>query len=185
MPHLPSSSVSRSAAGHLRLLSAVDLYAPPGLQFRGKLLRPGAMFDPVDLPHPAVILECAGSSRTASAKSRYSFETLWILWAFDFAAGEWRESMRAHSRDSAFTLDFAPAAHRLLYTAPVPIAQDRVRPIVHRLALLIDEDLASVSTEERCAVLAGIETHIANEIVHAVARMPERSEWVKRLAATA
>lgn len=182
---LPRSSRSRSACGHLRLLTAVDLHAPPGLQFTGKLLPPGGVFDAADLPRPAIILECAGGARTAPARTRYSFETLWILWSFDFGRGEWREVIRAQSSDATFSLNFAPAAHRLLYAAPVPIAQDRVKPVVRTLAILIDEHLASISSEERCAALAGIETHIANEIVCAAARMPPASEWALRLSATA
>lgn len=185
MPRLPRSSVSRNAIGHLRLLTDVDLYGSPYLQFFGKMLRPGGIFEIEDLPRPAVLLECAGSVRTAPARSRYSFHTLYVLWSFDFDASEWHEELRGTTRDMNLIIDFAPVAHRLLYAIPRPLAQDRVMTIVRRLAILIDEDLAEISTEERCAALAGIEMHIANEIVHATERMPAESEWARRLSAIA
>ena len=174
---LPDSAGSRSQRGHLRLLASVDLHAPTGLQFRGRLLRAGGRFDPDDLPRPAVLLEHAGSVRIAAAPSRYSWENLWVLWRFDFRTGSWVEVVRAVGRDSAWTTDFAPIAHRLLYPPLQPgmAAELRARPVVEQLAGLIDEHLDGVTREVRCYVLAELERHVAGHIVRA-------SEYLRRSA---
>lgn len=138
---------------------------------------PGAPCDPETLPRPAVLLEDAGSVRIAAARSRYSFECLWVLWRYDFEAGEWVEVLRTTARDASWSLDFAPVAHRLLYppAAASSSAELRARPATEVLAGLIDEHLAAIPREVRCHVLAEIERHVARHIVRA-------SEWLKRVA---
>jgi hypothetical protein len=152
-------------------LSGVDLQAPAGLQFSGKFLRPGSTFDPERLPRPAVLIESVGSVRTAAARSRYSFEHMWILWRFDFARGDWIEVAQGVARDASWTVDIAPIAYRLLFSSAGSIASRSVemsaRPIVVELASFIDEKLNLTTRELRCFVLAEIERHLGNHIAEA------------------
>lgn len=164
---LPRSSPWHRAPGHHKLLTEVDVHAPPGLQFRGQLLTPGARFEVDDLPRPAVLLECAGSMRTAAQRSRYAFETVWVLWRFDFAELIWVEVARMLSNDASWTVDLAPIAWRLLHQGRQTQSEDRAAPIGERLAAVIQLELEALTRELRCYVLAGLDRYIANEIVRA------------------
>jgi hypothetical protein len=167
---LPRSS-PRNALGSLKLLTAVDLAAPTGLQFVGRFLRPGAELDDADLPRPAVLLEDAGTLRTQPAHSRYSFDHLWILWRFDFMKGEWIEVVRGLARDASWTVDIAPIAHRLLHPPAGQVTsrsvEMRARPIVTELLSLIDGTLGEATREVQCVILAEIERHLGYRIAEA------------------
>lgn len=172
---LPRSGSSRGAPGFHKLLTAVDLYAPNGLQFAGQLLSPGASFDVAALPRPAVLLENAGSIRTAAVRSRYSFSNLWVLWRFDFEACVWVEAARATSTDNSWTVHFAPIAHRLLNPYPAAGAEERAAaPIAERIATVIRVELDQLSREVRCYVLANLDRYIAQQIVAASADLTVR-----------
>lgn len=163
---LPSTSENRRDRGFLRLLTFVDPAAPAGLQFDGQLLSPGSEFDPAALPRPAVLLECAGSTRISPERSRYAFAHLWVLWRFDFEILEWKEIVRATSRDSSYTLDFAPIAYRHLYVAPEP-PEERAAAVSERLREILSAELAQVARDARCHVLAALDLYLSSEIVRA------------------
>lgn len=168
---LPQSSKNRHNRGFLRLLSDVDVHAPLGLQFRGQLLTPGVPFDPADLPCPAVVLECAGRVRVAAlVNSRYSFESEWVLWRFNFEACVWVEVVRGVSPDAGWSMDFAPAAHRLLYANRTDAGAQRARSESERLTAQLDHELAAMTREMRCHVLAALDAYVANEIVRSSLR---------------
>lgn len=161
--NLPRTSENRQDRGFLRLLTFVDREAPPGLQFDGQLLTPGAQFDPIALPRPAVLLEYAGRVRIAPARSRYSFAALWLLWRYDFDRSEWMEVVRTASDDS-WSYDFAVIAHRYLYSA-LPAAEARAAPVAARIRELVDAELRRVHSDARCHVLAALDAYLSNEIV--------------------
>lgn len=167
--NLPHTSERRQDRGFLRLLTFADPHAPPGLQFDGQLLTPGAAFDPAALPRPGVLLECAGSVRIAPERSRYSFAALWILWHYDFELAEWKEIVRATSRDSSWTLDFAPIAYRYLHAMPAPV-EERAAPVAARIRELVAAELVRVHRDARCHVLAALDRYLASEIVRASSR---------------
>lgn len=161
---LPRTSESRRDPGFLKLITDVDVYAPPGLQFRcTQLLSPGAEFNPATLPRPAVLLEYGGRVRIAQPRSRYSFSSLWLLWRFDFETSEWIEVVRATSDDTAFSLDFAPIAKRLLDQEREHVS-DRARPFSDRVVAAVGAELALMTREIRCQVLAALDQFVASEI---------------------
>ena len=168
----PRTSESRRDRGFLRLVTDVDVHAPPGLQFRGdRVLTPGAEFAPADLPRPAVLVEYAGRVRVGNVpNSRYSFSALWVLWRFDFDAGAWVEVVRAVSADAAWSIDFAPVALRLLNDERSDTAADRARPESARVTAQLDLELAAMTREMRCHVLAALDVYVASAIVRASLR---------------
>jgi hypothetical protein len=163
---LPRTSTSRNDKGFLRLLTAVDPHAPPGLQFRGQLLTPGASFDPASLPRPAVLLECAGSVRVEEGSGRYCFRHMWLLWRWNAERGEWIEVVRETSDSAEWTLNFVPIAVRLLRAEGDDLRRaDLGRAETERIAELIGEALGQLSRELACFVLAGLDAFIGSEIV--------------------
>jgi len=164
---LPLTSVSRRDRGFLRLLTDVDVYAPPGLQFRGRLLTPGAALDVCQLPRPAVLIEYAGRVRVGKVtNSRHSFAAQWLLWRFDFDAGAWVEVIRSVSADAAWSVDFAPVALGLLDAERmIDTSADLARPECERVTDRLSVELDSTTREMRCHVLAALDQYIATEIV--------------------
>lgn len=149
----------------MRLLTRIDLDAPLGLQFIGQTLSPGAPFDPAVLPRPAVLLEHAGRERVSPARSRYSFEDLWIVWRFDFEFGEWVEVVRAHSqRDMSWSHDLAFLAHRRLFPDGEGPIEDRARPVIDEMKAAIQRGLGSVNRKVRSYVVAALDEYLAGEI---------------------
>lgn len=164
---LPHTSENRRDRGFLRLLTLVDREAPPGLQFDGQLLSPGAVFEADHLPRPAVILECAGSTRISPERSRYAFSQLWVLWRYDFESSDWIEIARTTCRDASFTLDFAPIAYRHLHSTPEAPPEERAVAVSERLRELLSAELAQVARDARCHVLAALDRYLSSEIVRA------------------
>ena len=169
---LPLTSVSRRDRGFLRLLTDVDVYASPGLQFRGRLLTPGAGFDVCELPRPAVLIEYAGRVRVGKVtNSRYSWAAQWLLWRFDFDAGEWVEVIRSVSADASWSVDFAPVALGLLDAERmIDTRSELARPECERVTDQLSVELNAMTREMRCHVLAALDQYIANEIVRSSLR---------------
>jgi hypothetical protein len=164
---LPRTSVSRTDHGFLRLLTDVDVLAPPGLQFKGRLLTPGAKFDPASLPRPAVVLECAGSVRISEGQSRYCFRHLWLLWRYDFERLEWVEVVREISDSAEWTLHFAPIAQRLLNSDQHELLQRQTaRAEIERLADFLTAALDELNRELCCFVVAGLDIYVAQQVVN-------------------
>jgi hypothetical protein len=163
--HFPKSVECRARKDYHFLVTAVDLYAPPGAQFRYQIVASGAPFDPLELPRPAVLIECVGSVRTRPGRSRYSFSELHVLRYFDFKRVEWVERARSLSPGSSWTIDLAPIAHRLLYPQGEAPAVDEARPIAEELAVVITTRLEIVRREVRCHVLADLADVVSREIV--------------------
>lgn len=168
----PRSS-DRGRGGHIKLLTSVDVYAPPGLQFEGQLISQGAPFDEGELPRPAVAIECAGSERLFPGRRRDAFSCLWVLWRYDFESHKWVEVTRTHNCDSGWSVDFAPIAQRLLHPEPRN-AEAEARPVTEQLAASITSELQRVSREVCCHVLAGLYQHLATEIVRRVDALSPR-----------
>lgn len=183
MIRFPRSSLSRRDPGHLRLVSSVDLCAPAGLQLRGRFARPGSQVELDALPRPAVVLEDAGRIGDPAAKTlaerRRSFASLWILWRFDFDALEWIEVIRAKANDASFLIDFAPIARRLLEGDGERVPATEARPAAARAICSIEEELAGVSGDAGCYVLAEVEVYLANQIVR---RIEQRSARMLAMA---
>ncbi len=171
MERLPKTSDSRRTAGYHQLLTSVDPYAPRGFQFKGQYLTPGASFDVLDLPRPAVMIESVGSVRIAPERLPRSFRHLYVLWRFDFDRREWIEVLRTYAEGSAWTLDLAPVAYRLLHPQPEAAAETAAAPLVDGIAGLLTDQLATMSRELRCYVLAGLDQWLANEIVKTMAAL--------------
>ncbi|HWE53849.1 MAG TPA: hypothetical protein VG273_28925 [Bryobacteraceae bacterium] len=163
----------------MRLLDGVDMGASPGLQFRGRTMKPGEIVDPSELPKPAVVLEHAGQHRVMSGRSRYAFAALWILWLFDTETEVWIEIARAMSPDASWSLDLAPVAHRLLYPDPgdeLAAAARIAEAPTRRLSDFIRKELGQASSVVRDQILAGLDVYLSSEI--AAAR--RRGGWVGR-----
>lgn len=183
MVRFPRSCPSRKSTGHLRLVSSVDLSAPAGLQLRGRFVLPGAKLELDALPRPAVVLEHAGRVADPAAKThaerRRSFADLWILWRFDFETSGWVEVVRTTAVNAAFQLEFAPIAARLLNDEGHAVPAAQARPAASRVICSIEAELAEVSGDTGCYVLAEIETYLANQIVRRIeqrsARMIEQA----------
>ena len=150
----------------------VDLDSRTGIPaLRGTLLTPGGAFEPADLPCPAVLLEYAGRIRVGDVPgSRYSFAAQWVLWRFNFATSIWVEVVRAVSNDSGWTANLAPIAHRLLYAERTDNGAERARPESARITAALSTELAAMTSEMRCHVLAALDIYVANEIVRSAVR---------------
>lgn len=164
-PRLPKTS-ARGQHGFLKLLTRIDMTAPPGLQFVGQLLSPGAFFSAGDLPRPAVLLEYAGRERIAACRSRYSFGDLWVIWLYDFDFAEWTEVARTHSQhDNSWSHDMAFLAHKRLFPAGERAAAERAQPVIDELEGVIQRGLESVNADVRSHVVAALDMFLAREIV--------------------
>jgi hypothetical protein len=160
------TSLSRADRGFLRLLTDVDVLAPPGLQFKGRVLMPGAEFDPASLPRPAVMIECAGSVRISEGRSRYCFRHLWLLWRYDFDLHEWVEVVRETSDSAEWTVHFAPIAQRLLSSDQNELRQRQTARVeIERLADFLTAALDELNRELCCFVVAGLDVFVAQQIV--------------------
>jgi hypothetical protein len=166
VPILPRTSTSRTDRRFLRLLTDVDVLAPPGLQFKGEILAPGAAFDPATLPRPAIAIECAGSVRIGEGRSRYCFRHLWVLWRYDFDAGEWDEVVRETSDSAEWTVHFAPIAQKLLRGDHDELRQRQTARVeIERLADFLTAALDELNRELCCFVVAGLDVYVAQQIV--------------------
>jgi hypothetical protein len=173
-PRLPRTS-PRGQHGFLRLLTRIDLDAPLGLQFRGQLLSPGALFDPADLPRPAILLEYAGRDRVSPYRSRYAFDDLWIIWRYEFEFNEWIEVVRTHSqRDTSWTHDLAFLAHRRLFPSGESPVAERAQPVIDEIEELIGRALDTINLDARSYVLRAVDDFLAREIVRLSAELTVR-----------
>lgn len=146
--------------------AAAEKDASPGLQFRGRqLLTPGAECDPASLPRPAVLIEYAGQIRVGKQRSRYAFSSLWLLWRFDAEASRWVEVVRATANDATWSLDFAPIAKRLLDDGQSDRAAQNAQSLSERVLGVLAAELAEMTKEVRCHVLAALDQFVAAEIV--------------------
>ena len=165
---LPRSAARRNSIAYLKLLRAVEMDTVwGGFCFEGLLLRPGETVPVDDLcpgpgwPEVPLLLECAGPGGTGWGHRRRP--TLYILWRYDPAAGEFREVARMASQNRDWTLDLGPIARRLL-RPPGPVLIDP-EGLSRRLIAALDREMEPLDREAQRIVLLAFYDRVASRVV--------------------
>ena|SRR5579872_1638392 len=144
---LPRSSGRSSATTSLKLLSRVNPERPGAFAFEGTFLRPGGTIAKAQLPSPALLLECCGSTGNGWGHNRS--ETLHILWRWDGA--DWKDIAQMRSVGSEWVEVFHPIITRELATPKNEQVLDLIG-IVQRVLGSLESELEGGTNEDRLEV---------------------------------
>jgi hypothetical protein len=166
---IPRSGTVRSGISYAKLLRDVTVDRVwGGYSFDGELLRPGALVDedalrpPDDTAAPILVLECAGAGGEGWGHRRRP--TVYILWQYDPAAGEFREIARVASENRDWTLDLGLIARRALHP-PQPVLVDP-EGCCRRLFELLDHEIEGLDRPSRRSVLLALYDRAASRLVN-------------------
>lgn len=136
-----------------------------GYSFDGDLLRPGSLVDESELclegtTAPVLVLECAGPCGEGRGHRRRP--TLYLLWRYDPAAGEFRELARVASENRDWTLDLGPIARRALRPpGPVLVNPERACLVTFRA---LDGELEPLERSARKVILLAVYDRLASRL---------------------
>jgi hypothetical protein len=160
---LPRSS-SRLGVPHVyvKLVERIRMH-PWGPVYDGKIYRPGAVLESAAIPRPAVAIECAGPVGVWQRGKHRPLE--YIVWRYDFAAGEWLDLARAQ----ALGVSWASMVHEAIYLALHPRADlldiiARSRSLADQVIAEMNGRLADEMDEVRRTALYAIYERIAGEL---------------------
>ena len=155
---LPRSSVNRNAVTYARLLRRVCRDRTwGGWCFEGLVERPGSVIPAGRIPAGGLLLECAGSQPGGRGHNRAP--TLYILWRYEHASGEWRELARSTAMERDWTLDLGPIAHRELHP-PKPVLVD-LAGIAGRVLDSFERETEPLEFKARVLVIREIQDRLA------------------------
>jgi hypothetical protein len=166
---IPRSGHTRGGIAYAKLLREVKVDRVwGGFRFDGELLRPGALVDedelrpPDDTAAPILVLECAGGEGNGRGHRRRP--TVYILWQYDPAAGEFREIARVASHTHDWTLDLGPVARRALHP-PAPVLVDP-EGCCRRLFAQLDQEIEEMDRAARRSILLALYDRAASRLVN-------------------
>lgn len=167
---LPNTSPqNRRSFTHVRILTQVSADAWSAAGFEGALYQPGGRIAAEVLGLNPIALEYAGPQGTY--KQRREREGLWILWRYDWEAHNWREIVRAVSRDWHWALVLREPAIRALRPLTVETpgvdAAARGREVADELLVRIDAALSPELPAVRRAVMCAVYDSMAGRLAAA------------------
>jgi hypothetical protein len=168
---LPNSSPqNRHSFTHVRILTRVLPNAWNGTGFEGALYQPGARIAAEGLGAHPVALEHAGPQGTW--RQRREQEHVWILWRYDWAAGDWREIARAVAKDWHWAVVLRTPAMRELELAaaklPAVDPVERGQAVADELLRTIDAALSPEVPAVRAMVMSAVYDQMAGRLAAAV-----------------
>jgi hypothetical protein len=163
---LPRSSPRGCRDCFVKLLSSVDPDATHAFGFEGRYFRAGSLVSLAALrpgpeyPETPVVLEYA----TLPAPGRHRRDSVYILWRWDAAAGEWRELARSICESWQWASDLRPVAVRALKearsAAVLQIVPD-VRVVAARIAEVLERELRGLEPHDRFRVVSLLHDRLA------------------------
>ena len=158
---LPCSANSRRTAGlpvYVKVLVRVcrdRIWG--GWSFEGATHRPASILPEENLADPGLALECCGPLPGGRGHNRAP--TLYILWKYDRATGEWREIARAASVERDWTLDLGPIASREL-KPPRPVLVD-TEASARRIMEAVERELEPLEFRAQGLVIRALQDRLA------------------------
>lgn len=154
-----SSRLAREYA-HIKLLHCVRETDYLITAFEGRVFRPGASIPADQLGEHPVALECAGPVGTGRHR-----DVLWILWRYDWQAGQWIEIARAQAPDASWTIALRDPARAALNPKPRLFAvEDQSRQVAESILRAIDDRLLDEVQPVRAAALNRVYDWVAGRI---------------------
>lgn len=171
---LPRTSSRKERDCYVKLLSFVDAAAENGFGFEGIFFRAGAIVSVAQLrpneqfPEIPVVLEYMPGAVHGEPGERRRRDQVYILWRYEWDAGEWRELARAASESWQWAIELRPVAVRALQDARSRAGMEKLPDlpaIARRIALFLDGELKLLDPEDRVRVIGVLHDQFASRLV--------------------